>query len=180
MAGGGVLAATAAMLPERVRADVVMGEIHIPHAEYVDDDGTLYAPWVKVTGTWRYNLETEPDGWSLYLLVLKPDDSWSAINVIQGSGSGVSDEGQFEIVGEVTAASAYTHTHFTAPDPGESKTYDLTLGLLLLVDRNGDTVSEAEATGSTTLTVKQPEDPSAIGGDGEIGFQNDSDSETPF
>lgn len=158
----------------------VTGELVVQDATFEDEDGELYAPWLKVTGDWQYSIDGTPDTWEVKLVVVDTDGTRAELDMDSGSLAAQSDSGAYSVVGRVTDADFYSASDFTAGTEGESKTVTLDVLVLFFV-RNGPTIlAKDRLRDSPTITVKHVAEAAVAGGEGQIGAQKDEGDEPPF
>lgn len=117
-------------------------------------DGEVYAPHVRVRGSWSFSgLSETPDSWAAYLQVGDGSGGTEAIGLHEGSITNQSGSGSFSVRGPVTAASFYSPDTFSA-EPGSPTTVDVPLEVLFLVQGSSGTLVSAMATGTQTIRVE--------------------------
>lgn len=165
---------------QRSQAQVTMGSLAIPDREVSDEDGEIYAPYLRVAGDWSYDTATTPDSWEVHLNLVADDGTRAQLDVTSGGLSATSDTGTYEVIGKVTDADFYSASDFTVATEGESKTVTLDVLVLFFV-RSGSTIlAKDRISDQPTITVTHAKEAALVGGTGEIGAQHDETGTPPF
>lgn len=169
-----------AVYSQRATAQVTMGSLSIPDGEFKDQDGEIYAPYLRVDGEWSYDIGDLPDTWEVRLALVADDGSRAELDMDSGDLNSQADSGTYSVVGKVTDADFYSASDFSVATEGETKTVTLDVLILFFV-RNGPTIlAKDKITDDPAIKVTHAEEAALVGGEGELGAQHDETGTPPF
>lgn len=165
---------------QRATAQVTMGSLAIPSKEFSDEDGEIFAPYLRVDGEWSYDIGDLPDTWEVRLALVAADGSRAELDMDSGSLNSAADTGTYSVIGKVTDADFYSASDFSVATEGASKTVTLDVLILFFV-RNGPTIlAKDKITDDPAITVTHAQEAALVGGEGELGAQHDETGTPPF
>jgi len=167
--------------PAGAQASVYVGDLSVPDKTLSPDDGSVFAVWALINGTFEYRVDADPDVWEAYLLVYDGNGNSEAVGLTDGPATAREDSGSYALRGPLTAASFWNADDFTVPDGQSSISQTIPIEVVFLV-RNaaGDIIIQARASDDAVVTVDRDGQVLAdLSGAGEIVAQMDSDDPTP-
>lgn len=164
----------------RADAEIDMGTLDVADADFEPADGSVWAPWVLLSGPLRWSLETTPDEWQVYLIVSDGQGNTTPIGVTSAETDAPSGSATYALRGAITAADFYSASDFAVPESGEPVTVTVPLKVtLVLRTADGDVLAQASASDTAAVTVSERGPAAALAGSGEIVAQMDAGDATP-
>lgn len=158
--------------------------LDIEDRTYAPENGTLFRPWVVVSGDFSYtNLDAEASEWAVYGLVDGPDatgEDWQAIAIDDGLASGTEGSGTYQLRGAITSHSGWDASRFSANEDGSPQSLDIPVAVMLVLrDSGGNIIADAEAHQTATVTVEAGGAVLSVAGTGAVEAQLSSEDPTP-
>jgi len=159
------------------QAQIDVQELSIPDATHEAPGGEVYSPWLSIAAEWAFEGVDAADGVEVALLA-----DGSILTTQAATASGPADSGTTDVAAPLVEARSYDSEDWTVPENSSavSRTVDVEL-ILQVNDSSGETLENASAATTVQITIQDggPATVTAVGGSGEVLFQEQKGDEPP-